>query len=890
MLDGLNEASREFADSLKRKRPKEEPKGIVRRAYVWLGAAWGKTLKAITAIVILALLIGGVVQQYEGRNDVMLDRFKVPSDLEGVGYSPEVVATKLADNIRRISDNAVSHVGSNIGASATTSVGGSKGGVTASKDLIRLQTFTLAKTNSPLDIEVPQTRVTVKSIFQYLFESLGVKPRRIDGEITSRGELLTLTVRITENGDVHTLTPITESTGDTEALLAEGARAIYRDIQPVVLASYLYSSGPAETPAAKDLIQDCIYQNKEAALANVLWGIILLNESKYDDALRKFDDAQAIKHEPEIDDILVSCRARAWEGKGNYEAADKIYSAALKQKRAPLTLTNYAGYLANRGYAEDALERYREVIRAQPDSDIAHSGAGYALERLGSYEKAEAEYREAIRLNPKSSNGYSSLALTLVSMKRYDEAVRVARKAVQVEENSANAHNTLGYVLQSTGRYADAVAEFERAVARNPFHTHAYLNWADALLNLRKYDEAVAKAKRALEIDANSEAAHSELALILINKKDFKAAVEQSKLAVGKDRSFVQAYDNWVTALLGQKSYEEAVATACDIVYIAPESGDAHNILGYAFMNIRKYDEAEREFEQAARLNPSNTYVLVNWAATLADRGKLKEAEDKAKEAVAGDGASADALIGLGSILRRQEKYDEALAVYEAAMRVNRQNVYSYTGWVEAMINKAESYEDGPAREELYAAAEQKAAAAVALDPLSVDALNSHGLALSKLKRREDAIAEHKKAAALDPHDVYGQIDLSQIYLDLVDNGGASRVNIDKAFEAARAAVAADSQSADAHQQLGFALNKKGDYALNKKDYYAAAAKEFEVSNPDDLYTLVGWARALRGLGDYAGAEEKARQAVSRAPNNSDARDELNAVLQCMRRPPAKCD
>jgi tetratricopeptide (TPR) repeat protein len=900
LLQNINQAARELADGLNELKPKEKPKGRISRLYDWLGTAWSKTIKAITATLILAFLLGGLFQQFRGRNDVILERFKVPSDLEKVGYSPEVVATKLADNIKAISDNAVSHVGSNIGASATTSLGGSKGGVTTNKSLISLQTFALASEKSPLDIEVPETRVTVKSIFLYIFESLGVTPRRIDGEITSRGNVLTLIIRITEGGATRSLPVIEDSTGSTEALLSEGARAIYRDIQPVVLASYLYSSSPADTPAAKELIQDCIYQDREAALANVLWGIILLNESKFDEALRKFEDAKKYKHDSQIDDILVSCRARALEAKGgdeSYKAAEKTYKDALNRSWSLLTLTNYAGYLADRGFAEDALEKYDQVLIADPGSDIAHNGKGFALELLGRYDDAVKEHEEAIKLNPKSSSGYASLAVALVGMKRYDEAVAAARKAVQVEPMSASAYSTLGYVLQSTGKYGEAIKEFERAVEHNPLQTYAYINWADALLNLRNYEEATAKTQRALEIDSNSVAAHSEMALILLNKKDFNGAIKECEQVVNRDSRFVPAYDNWVTALSGLKRYELAEAKAREIVRIAPDSADAHNILGYVLKSRGNYGEAVKEFEHAATLNASNTYIYVNWAETLINQKQLEGAAAKARYAIGLDEVSADAHNMLGYVLRYQGEYDGALNEHERAIQVNQQNVYGYLGWAEAMLDKAENYEEAE-RKKMYDAAEQKIRVAVEKDPFSVDARNLLGRVLRKKKQYAEAIAKHEEAAALDPNDVYAYTGLAETYMALADEGSARKANIEKALAATRKAVGIDPTSADTHGELGWALIAQGDFDKDKgaddkaKGEYEEALKEFVEANrlnPSDPYPYVGLSKALREKGECGEAEKQARDALKLAPKLGDACGELNKALDCLGQPPAPC-
>lgn len=511
ILRDLNQTAKAIADRLLELKSQDKPKARVQRISDSLSVFLTMMLKLLTILTILILILGVVLHQYSSRSDVILEDFKVPPELEQKGYKSDVIATRLADRMNAISSKTASSVGTNTGASATTNVAGGKGTITA-KNFIGLPTFKLTSAEPPLDIEVPQTHATVGSLFRYLFEFFGVKPSRIDGDITGQNGKLVLTIRITDGDTKRVLGVVTDESGNPEALLSKGAEAIYKDIKPVVLAWYFYGSRPTKSEEAKALIQDCIYQNKDAALANVLWAVILQNEADYDGALTKIKDAEQLKPENTIHEIVVSWQARYLEARGEFDAAKEMYEQALREPHSVLTLMNYGALLANRGYLVEASKWYRSALCIDKDSDIAHIGMGLVLEGQAYYDEAISEYRKAIELNPGSATAYNNLASALVNKKDYQLATQVAHKAVELEPDSADTHNTLGYVLYSENRFDEAIKEYERAVAISPRFIAAYVNWADALLNQGKYNEAEAKTKKALEIDSTSVLAHTEMA------------------------------------------------------------------------------------------------------------------------------------------------------------------------------------------------------------------------------------------------------------------------------------------------------------------------------------------------------------------------------------------
>ena len=69
---------------------------------------------------------------------------------------------------------------------------------------------------------------------------------------------------------------------------------------------------------------------------------------------------------------------------------------------------------------------------------------------------------------------------------------------------------------------------------------------------------------------------------------------------------------------------------ACDVfqgvVAIAPRRAIGHTLLGEAYLNLQKYDDALQAHQRALDLEPNNTFVRVHYAYTLL----FKKQKDKA--------------------------------------------------------------------------------------------------------------------------------------------------------------------------------------------------------------------------------------------------------------------
>jgi Tfp pilus assembly protein PilF len=127
------------------------------------------------------------------------------------------------------------------------------------------------------------------------------------------------------------------------------------------------------------------------------------------------------------------------------------------------------------------------------------------------------------------------------------------------------------------------------------------------------------------------------------NEKAIRQAIEQFRLAVEADSSFALAWSGLADgyALLPQYSGEpaeessaEARAAAERALALDPGLGEAHAALGMAARNLRKMDDADREFRRAIDLSPGYATAHHWYSTYLSSVGRYDEAIAESRRAL----------------------------------------------------------------------------------------------------------------------------------------------------------------------------------------------------------------------------------------------------------------
>jgi len=152
--------------------------------------------------------------------------------------------------------------------------------------------------------------------------------------------------------------------------------------------------------------------------------------------------------------------------------------------------------------------------------------------------------------------------------------------------DNADALNNLGQRYQQQREYQKAIEEYKKAIAMRPNFHSAYNNLAVCYGNLKMYPEAEAALMECIRLKPDDFYAMNNLAVMKIETNNLAAA------------------ETWA---------KRAVATE-------PGYANGHVTLGTVYAMNRRWDDAERQFREALRIEPGNATATDNLERLAAAR------------------------------------------------------------------------------------------------------------------------------------------------------------------------------------------------------------------------------------------------------------------------------
>jgi len=159
----------------------------------------------------------------------------------------------------------------------------------------------------------------------------------------------------------------------------------------------------------------------------------------------------------------------------------------------------------------------------------------------------------------------------------------------------------LGIHYREHGKYDQAKAIFKKAIKLDPKDTRAYVQLGHCYIEQGEYREAEQILKESLEVDPDNVDSYLELALCY--REEGKRRVDLEEKMLKKAIQTNQIDSEWV--------------------YIN---------LGWYYVDIKKYREAEQMFKKAMKINPKNAIPYIELGNCYKKQGKLKKHEELIKK------------------------------------------------------------------------------------------------------------------------------------------------------------------------------------------------------------------------------------------------------------------
>ncbi len=230
----------------------------------------------------------------------------------------------------------------------------------------------------------------------------------------------------------------------------------------------------------------------------------------------------------------------------NLAMAQVHYSKALElDTKATDTRYKLGLVLLKQGLSQEAYGQFKEVLKHDDKSALAHEGMGQAHFQGGNETAAEEEFRQALVLDPKLWKTHNFLGIISDHQKRHGNAIAEYQAALALKPGEPAVLNNLGLAYYLTGKYDDAVRAYQQAATTGSLQPKIQNNLGLAYAKLERYHDAL----DAFTKGSDQSQAYNNLGTIFLDSgKPWHAAVCFEKALEASPRYYQKAADNLALA------------------------------------------------------------------------------------------------------------------------------------------------------------------------------------------------------------------------------------------------------------------------------------------------------------------------------------------------------
>jgi len=282
------------------------------------------------------------------------------------------------------------------------------------------------------------------------------------------------------------------------------------------------------------------------------------------------------------------------------------------------------------GKPDEALAILNALAAIDPAAPGLEAMFGKAYFQSKKFPDAIVHLKTALKQNPEDWEAIQLLALTFYGSGDYRDALPLLeRLGPRLSASNADGPYLLGNCYIMAQRYDDARKTFAQMFSVSPDSAMAYLMFGKILIRRRLEDRAVPQIERALQLDPRLPMAHFLLGEIDLFKKNATAAVGEFQQELAINPTVWLVYWRLGDAYVQLEKYDEAEKVLKEAVWLNEWSSGAYILLGQIALKKGDSDIAAGFLERALRLDPQNFWVHYFLAKAYHNLGRTAEANQQ---------------------------------------------------------------------------------------------------------------------------------------------------------------------------------------------------------------------------------------------------------------------
>jgi tetratricopeptide (TPR) repeat protein len=379
----------------------------------------------------------------------------------------------------------------------------------------------------------------------------------------------------------------------------------------------------------------------------------LFAAKKYREALTIYK--QELSKAPDNVDLILKTAKASLESI-NYSDALELYERAIKlDSKSHIAYYEKAKLLSSVGMLKESQEALDQAIKILPEGEY-HYWRGIVHQQQKHLDKALSDYDAALSKGVRAPELYNNYAILLVEIGRPGDALININKAISMDSTypealsarakihfllldvdsaciDSRAARTRGYkqafdvpaficsgsyalkmqyageVLMQGGHYAQAIEAFTRVIESKVDSASVYHNRGYCYYNLKEYAKAEADYLKALSLPRTTvDLLYDNLSLLYFDQNMFEKSIEYSGKRIALNPANPTPYIDRGLAYRKLKKYKEAEADFNKSLSIAPKFFRAYGYRAFLYLETGKYQKALDDAQQSVAIEPSYAY------------------------------------------------------------------------------------------------------------------------------------------------------------------------------------------------------------------------------------------------------------------------------------------
>jgi protein O-GlcNAc transferase len=196
------------------------------------------------------------------------------------------------------------------------------------------------------------------------------------------------------------------------------------------------------------------------------------------------------------------------------------------------------------GQITEANQLLAQLIKRNPDLVDVKLNFGLNLQRLGKDAEAVDVFRELLKADSTNAIAHFDAGLSYYNLTRIEDAKQELEAALAIAPDYTKAESLLANILVRQQLLDQARTRFSHILQITPADFDAHYNLGVLAAMTNQWDEGIQHLHRALAVDPYSAEAHNTLGSIFLRKQDFLGARTELQEAVCLKPDFVFAHYN----------------------------------------------------------------------------------------------------------------------------------------------------------------------------------------------------------------------------------------------------------------------------------------------------------------------------------------------------------